>query len=236
MSSSDIAKLGKILSIWNMVLFFSIAMSAIATYFVIRYGDKLQAAKDSESEVFKTDAQRDIAQANERAQEAIKGQKQLEADAEQARLKQREAEQQTIELQLRVEQEKVERLKLEALVADRKVSDDQKQILRNRLTGLKNPNVIISCIAGSGETAHFTTELRDAFRGAGLAVSGTDMMEFGNAFKGITMNVGKNRVTDAEIVATALKAAGIVSDRITATLLPEKDTTMNTLELIVWPK
>jgi hypothetical protein len=93
MSEPEIIRAARWLTTWNICLIGGAALTAIATFFVIRYGDELQSLKDKELSRFQTEAQRDIAQANEKAQEAI-------ASTEQARLKQREAEHATAELQL----------------------------------------------------------------------------------------------------------------------------------------
>src|SRR5467141_2188473 len=137
MSGPEIIRAAKWLTIWNVCLIAGAVLTAISTLFAIHYSDELQALKDMELSRFQTEAQRDIAQANEKAQEAIKGQKQLESATEQARLKQREAERTTAELQLRVEQEKHARVKIEERLADRYISPEQAAILSNELKPLR---------------------------------------------------------------------------------------------------
>lgn len=205
-----------------------------------KVGDRVTELQEQENFSFRSESEQKIAEAkkgsaeaNERAQEAIKGQKKLEAEAEQARLKQREAERETAEIQLKVEQEKVARLKLEEQVADRKLTTEQKKIIKSKVLGIHNPNIGIWYISGSGETAHFARDIQEAFRDAGLMVSGGDMMVMGGASKGITMTIGRNRLNDAEIVAKALQAAGVVHDPVSATT---NDKDQEILQLTIWPK
>jgi len=201
---------------------------------VIHYSDELQALKDKELSRFQTEAQRDIAQANERAQDAIKGQRQLEQAAEEARLKQREAEQTTAELQLKVEQEKLARVKIEERLAGRYISPEQTASLSQDLKPLRGKKVVIGFVSGVPETAKFSTILAAKLRSAGVIVDDpVPMLLLGSVKPGIAMVIGKNRLTEAEILANALANSGLASKPVPADM---DNNNADTLQLTVGPK
>jgi hypothetical protein len=234
MSEAEIARVARWLTIWNICLIGGAALTAIATFFAIHYSDELQTLRDKELSRFQTEAQRDIAQANEKAQDAIKGQKQLEEAAEQARLKQREAERTTAELQLRVEQEKLARVKIEERLADRYISPEQAASLSHELKPLRGKKVVIAFVSGVPETAKFSAILAAKLRAAGMTVDDpVPMLLLGNVKPGIAMTIGKNRLTEAEILANALVNSGLASKPVPADM---DNNNAETLQLTVGPK
>jgi hypothetical protein len=234
MSASEIIRAAKWLTIWNVCLIAGAVLTAISTLFAIHYSDELQALKDTELSRFQTEAQRDIAQANEKAQEAIKGQKQLESATEQARLKQREAERATAELQLRVEREKLARVKIEERLADRYISPEQAAILSNELKPLRGKKVVVGFVSGVPETAKFSTILATKLRDAGMSADEPmAMLLLGKVNPGIAMVIGKNRLSDAEILGNALVNSGLASKPVPAEM---ENNNWETLQLTVGPK
>jgi len=232
MSTPELLKAERWLTLWNVLVISGAVLTAISTFFVIRYGDKVSFLKDEELSRFQTEAQRDIAEANEKAQDAIRGQKQLEADAEEAKLKQREAERRTEEVRLQVEQEKAARTKIEAQLAPRRISGEQEDTIRKHLLGMRSPNVTLFIVAGNPEVSDFAGDIERAFRAAGLTVDINRGFSFGGLERGIQMTYGTNRRSDAEIVAGALRAAKVVQDRVPATPAEKPDV----LVITIFPK
>lgn len=206
-SAPEIVKAARWLTFWNVCIIAAAAFTAISTFFAIRYSDKLQGLKDDELSDFRTGAQRDIAQANEKAQLAILGQKQLEASAEEARLKQKEAERVSDELRLKIEQEKANRLKIEAQLAPRRLTREQIETLHANLKHLTPTLLHISWISGNVEAAEFANDILQAFANtpAKLAISEA----VGLSGRGVELSFGVRREHDAAILAEALHAAGV---------------------------
>jgi hypothetical protein len=234
MYEQEIVRAARWLTVWNVCLVGSAALTAISTFFAIHYSDELQALKDKELSRFQVEAQRDIAHANEKAQDAIKGQRQLEAETEQARLKQREAERATTELQLRVEQEKLARVQIEERLADRYISPEQTARLVQDLKPLHGKKLAIAFISGVPETSKFSTILATKLRNAGMSVDApVPMLLLGNVSPGIAMVIGQNRLSDAEILGIALVNAGLASKPVPA---QKDENNAETLQLTVGPK
>src|SRR6266436_3143245 len=105
MSPSEIVRVGRSVTLWNIVLISGAAITALATLLSIRYNDKLQGLKDGELSRFQADAQRDISQANERAAAANSTAKAADESTAIALVRQKELEKSNIELAITLEKE-----------------------------------------------------------------------------------------------------------------------------------
>lgn len=191
---------------------------------------KLQAIQREESLALQlkiSNAEQEAARANAQAKTAL-------AATEEARLKQREVERANAELQLRVEHERFMRLKIEAKISPRRMSGRQIAMLRANLVGFKNPNVALFVITGDAEVADFASDIERGLKEAGLAVTVSPGMIFGQAQHGLTLTIGGNRIADAQILAKALTTALTLGEPIPAQRAP--DNSPDALRITVWPK
>lgn len=186
--------------------------------------------KDADAQI--AESNKKIAEANaqaesarESAAQAVTGQKDLEARAEEARLRQRQIEvtlsaaeteqarlrNANLQLESRVEQERAERLKIVERLAFRTLSREARAKLEPAMRSLAGRKVMVMSEA-SPESQSYAADLSTALKEAGIT-SETSMGFFAapGAPPGLTLKIGANRDVDGNVLAHALAAAGLVS-------------------------
>jgi len=123
-------------------------------------------------------------------------------------------------------------LELQQRLAPRGITPAQKARLRVDLGPLALKNLSVFVISGDPETNKFSDQLVDALKSAGLNVQVTPGIILGNVRAGISMNVGNNRITDANILANALVDAGLATKPVPAEHVEDAEV----LQLTVGPK
>src|SRR6266436_632170 len=102
------------------------------------------------------------------------------------------------------EEERLARLKIEERLAPRLLSAEQIATLVKDLKPLSGRDVNLLFISGDPETAVFADLLTGALKTAGLKVAIRPGMILGTVKPGILLQIGKNRLVDANILANAL--------------------------------
>jgi molecular chaperone DnaK (HSP70) len=180
------------------------------------------------------DAEQRIAEANSKAQEAILGQKTLDTKLGEVNLQTEKFKQENIKLSTKYEEERTARLKIEAELAPRRLSGEQEKVIQPYLLGLANKQITLFVVTGNPEVADFAADLERVFSASGLTVTVSHGITFGGGQeRGLIMSIGNRRVRDADLVATALRTAKVVSEPIPAV---ENEQEPDLLQVRVLPK
>jgi len=142
------------------------------------------------------------------------------------------AEQHAAEANKKAEDERIARLKLEAALAPRRVSSEQERLITSRLLKFKKWQITLFVVTGNPEAADFASDFERVFRNAGFSVNVMDGVISGPA-RGLSAATGKGRLADIEVLAKALKAAGLITQPLP---VERNDEQPEFLELIVAPK
>ncbi|SRR5579871_6833325 len=218
MSTPEILKAERWLTLWNILIISGAALTAIATFFAIRYSDKISFLKDAELSRFQTDAQRDIANANvraadanARAAEANEHSKSAESHlaganerASQAYERAAQAEKEAAKFNEIAERERLARLELEARMQPRRLNAAQKAKLASALRPFAALPIGLEWTGGGGqESADLASDVNDAMIGAGITISGRTILA-DQYFKTVIIRAGKARMAEADAVALFL--------------------------------
>ncbi len=190
------------------------------------------------------DANKEAGDARNEAGSAIKQAAQATRDAEVARrnaesfrLDIAKANERAAEANKMAEEERLARLKIEERLAPRRLSAEQIATLVKDLKPLSGRDVNLLFISGDPETAVFADLLTGALKTAGLKVAIRPGMILGTVKPGILLQIGKNRLVDANILANALIDAGLAERPIPAEQIPEEDKTrLEELQIVLGPK
>lgn len=155
--------------------------------------------------------QAEIAEMNRQAGEAFERAGNAEENVAGANERAAKAEQSAAEANRATEQERIARLKIESQIAPRRISGAQEEAMK-KLLKLGDPRISLFVTTGNPEVADFASDLERVFKNAGLTVTVSHGVIFGGTVRGITATVAQNRITDIEIVANALRAAGLIKE------------------------
>jgi hypothetical protein len=128
--------------------------------------------------------------------------------------------------------EALARVKIEERLAPRRITAEQTTKLSNELEPLKGKNVGLFVLTGDPETSSFGSALESVLKAAGLNVKVSPGIVFGEVQAGISIMVGKNRMTEAAILAKALIDANLAPGPIPA----GTSTDAEFLQITVGPK
>jgi hypothetical protein len=205
MANPEIIRIAKIVTFWNIALVVGAVLTAISTYYAIRYNDKLQSVKDDELSHFQTEAQKEIARANEAAAIANQQAQQLSVKSTELTIKAKS-------LELQVEQEKIARLKIEERFAPREISAEKEAQLVKILEPLKGEKIFVAFTSpGNPEVQNLAERLATIFKNAGWDASDGGPMTTSKSVAGVSIYIGKNRRSEIVIKTLAhfLDAAGL---------------------------
>jgi hypothetical protein len=173
--------------------------------------------------------------AMERIAEAQKETARVSAAAAAANERAARLEKEAAELKKQAEEEHLARVKIEERLAPRTVSPAQAAKLMSDLSALRGKTVKIQFITGNPEIVGFVDSLEKPLAQVGLSVTKTPIMILGNVQPGITLQIGVNRMAEAEILANALVNAELAPRPVPAEQLTDP-ARVNDLIILVGPK
>jgi hypothetical protein len=107
-------------------------------------------------------------------------------------------------------------IELKAAKLPRRLSSEQKELLRRRLTSLATKNIILSCVNGGTETFDFAQDFTDVFFHKPLAFGGQYPSSCSSIMGAVVLRVppvqveiGADRQHDADVLVHALAEIGI---------------------------
>ena len=130
------------------------------------------------------------------------------------------------------EQERLARIKIEERLAPRHLSNEQIAQLSRDLPALRGKSVNVVFITGDPETGRYASTLESALKAAGLNVQLIPAMILGQVRNGLTLEIGTNRMQDANVLANALINAGLAEKPVPSATSPQSEL----LQLTIGPK
>jgi hypothetical protein len=195
-----------------------VCLAAAASFLLALFAGRVTSAKDAELKRVQSTA----AEAAEHAHADVAN---AQAHCEQLR-------NQNLELQLAVEKERSARLQLEERLGSRHISAAQRQAIQLALASYSGQKVSIVTHPGDPEIGAFASEIKATLEAAGMAVTLTPALIFGEVHAGIVLDVGVHRREFATALAKAFVDAGVCSGAISASEAEDADL----LEITVGPK
>ena len=132
-----------------------------------------------------------------------------------------------------VEQEKLARLEIEKRLADRRISREQADQIRQSLAPFKGHKLTLTLMQSNPEVITFGNELRQALSAAGFDLKVTSAaLLLGGPTHPLSIIYGKNRVAEANAIGLALLSSGVIDGTLPAVVATDDDG----LNLAVRPK
>jgi len=159
----------KALSVWSAIGVAALAVTIMATLFVVLYSRRMVA--ESDARIAQADAR--TAEAHARATGTAEDQHKLHAEVEQARLMQRGLEQENLSLQSQLQQNRIARRPLEEPAVPRqnsvprRISNEQAVIIISAIRPFAGFEVSVSRLLGDAEASQYATQLLAILRSAG---------------------------------------------------------------------
>jgi hypothetical protein len=198
--------------------FLLVAVGVVGEFLVDRISGPIIKRRDAAQQAEIARLNKDAGEARKSASEAIERAAKLEKEA--------------AELNRKAEEERLARVKLEEYNAPRRITDKQAEILLGELKPLKGKKLVLMTLVGDPETSAFAQRLFALLKSAELDVaSSSGMMTITPS--GLSLTIGTNRESDAEVIGNALIKAGIASKPIQAQIDQQNP---DTLVLVVAPK